>query len=163
LILVGPVLRQIGGLLRELGPLLGLGRGLLGQLGPFPCLLGGLPQLAGPPSRLEADPQPPQIRRGDTRLPGFAEVLLLPGRAEAVLVWGLVEVLLRRGSARARVRWGFAGAWILCPGPGRLPGHAVGLAGLRHALTGSSLLGLVPGHDHLLPGGAARVCPPRYV
>src|SRR5690242_21788753 len=147
LILVGPVLRQIGGLLRELGPLLGLRRGLLGLLSPFPCPLGGLSQLAGPPTRLEGDPQHLQIRRGDARLLRLAEVLLLRGLA-GVLGRGLAEEPLRRGFARA---WALARAWVLGPGPGCPPGHAVGLAGLGHALTGGGLLRLVSGHDHLLP------------
>ncbi|MGH3407996.1 MAG: hypothetical protein ACRDRJ_36680 [Streptosporangiaceae bacterium] len=40
-------------------------------------------------------------------------------------------------------------------------GHAVGLAGLRHALANIGLMGFVPSHDHLIPGEAARVCSPK--
>jgi hypothetical protein len=39
--------------------------------------------------------------------------------------------------------------------PGHPPGDAVWLARLGHPLTGGSLLGLIPSHDHL----SRRVCP----
>jgi hypothetical protein len=41
-------------------------------------------------------------------------------------------------------------------------GHAVGLAGLCHALAGGDLAGLVLSHDRQLPGEAARVCSPWW-
>lgn len=44
----------------------------------------------------------------------------------------------------------------------RVPGHAVRLAGLSHALANGDLPGLVGSHDGLFPGEAARVCSPWW-
>ena len=126
-------MRQVGGLLRKLGSLLGPAHRLLCLLGSLPGLLGSLSELIGSLSqmlgglahlvgllRLEAGAQRLEIRCGNTRLRRLAEVLLLGG---------------------------FVKVRILYPGLGRFPGHNVGLAGLRHALAGGSLLSLVPRHD----------------
>jgi hypothetical protein len=42
----------------------------------------------------------------------------------------------------------------------RVPGHAVWLAGLRHAQAGRDLPGFIRSHVRFFPGETARVCSP---
>jgi hypothetical protein len=132
---IRPFLGQIGSLVCQLGSLLGPGRGFLCLVGPlagpvrlFAGLLSSLPQLTNLVLPVDGSPDHVKIRSGDTRLLRLAEILLLRRLAEA---------------------------GIGCPALGGLPGHAVRLAGFRHAPTSGGLLGLVPGHDRL----SRRVCP----
>jgi len=146
LLLVGPFLRKLGGLLRKLGAFLRPDGVLLGLVGSFPRLVGSCPhsvggllrpvsvvlRLVGVLLRLESGSSCLNLRRSDTRRLGLASVPLLRSHLD--------------GARGLRPRF---------PGPGRPPGHAVRLAGLRHAPAGGSLLGFVPSHDHL----SWRVCP----
>lgn len=124
LVVVGPLLRQLSSLLGQPSALLGPDGCFFCLLGQLPSLLGSFPQLVRLSLRPEAGAQRLDLRRRDSRLLGLADIPLL------------------RSLPRA---------WIAWPGLGRLPGHAVRLTRLRHALARGSLLGLVTGHGHVFP------------
>ena len=166
-------LRLVGEFLRQIGRFLGLVGLQLGQVGPVLGLMRRGPGLMGSPLRLllflRVRPAAGQagglgghigrVVRHHGRLVGLLEPL--PGAIGQLLGLlrrrpGPLQPLLR--VLRVRACWlrpGFAVAL------GRASGLAVRFAGLGHALTGGALARLVLSHDDVLPGGSARVCPPR--
>ena len=130
------LLLLVGPLTGEVG---GLGRhigGLLRHHGRLVRLLGPLPNQVGPLLRLVG--QEPHVVRALLRAQ--------PGFAAAVPDGPVPGVVVHSGFGVLAID--------------RVPGHAVGLTGLGHALPGGGLSRLVLSHDHFLPGGSARVCPP---
>ena len=137
-LLVAPLVGEFGRFLGQVGGLFRLLGGLLGAFGALARLLGQVARVLGQPASL---------------------VGLLPG-------FGLAVV---RVAVQAGVDWlvaadVFGGVVLVFRGVAlvlhRVPGHAVGFAGLGHALAGGDLPGLVLSHDRFFPGEAARVCSP---
>jgi hypothetical protein len=171
--LAGQFLGLVGGFLRLVGGLLGLVGLLLGALGAVASLLGGGAGLVGPPlglgDGLLVAPFAGQfgrflgqvggLLRPISRLLGTVGALArLLGQVTRVLgqPTSLVGVLLGAGLGLAVTRViGHAGVPVLVVEVfsgvvlvlHRMPGHAVGLARLSHALAGGDLPGLVLSHD----------------
>ena len=130
LLLVSPLPGQVGGfgghirgVVRHHGRLVRLFGPLPGVFGPFPRLVGSFPGPVRP-------------------LPRAQGALVLGGAFRT----GPVRGGLILGDA---VR-GFVAALLALD---RVPGHAVGFAGLGHPLAGGDLPGLVLSHDHFFPAG----------
>jgi hypothetical protein len=136
---VRPLLGPLGGFLGQIGGLFRRGGGLLRAFGAVAGLLGAVARLVGQAPGLVG--RLLGVELGVVKLsvvePGFAEIGL-PGRADGPVV-----------TMRARVVRGGT-VVLLVDGA---PGHAIGLAGLGHALAGSGLPGLVLSHDHFFPTG----------
>jgi len=188
--LAGQFLGLISGFLRLVGGLLGLVGLLLGAFGAAASLLGGGAGLVGSPLGLgDGLPVAPFVgqfqcflgqvggflRPVGSLLGAVGALACLLGQVTCVLgqPTGMVGLLLgaRLGLAVARVigcainrvdvpvlvAEVFSGVVLVLH---RMPGHAVRLARLSHALAGGDLPGLVLSHDRFFPGEAARVCSP---
>lgn len=123
----------------------------LGQVGGFLCLIGGL---HGAFSAFAGHLG--QVSRVLGELASLAGVLLGAGLGIAVT---RVGVRTDTGHVVAEVVVAeVVGSFALVLH--RVPGHAVRLAGLSHALANGDLPRLVRSHDGLFPGETARVCSP---
>lgn len=147
-LLVAPFVGQFGRFLDQvsgfLGPIGGLGR----AFGSLPRLLGQIPRILGDL------PGPVRLLAGQGPGRGLGSGLFSLD-AVRVLGCGVVRVLSRGVIPLIADVFGRV-ALVLH----RVPGHAVGLTSLGHALAGGSLASLVLSHDCFFPGEAARVCSP---
>jgi hypothetical protein len=128
---IGRIFRRVGGFIQSFGA-------LAGPLGAAARLVGQAPGLVGrllgvEPSVVEvgvAEPRVVQLRVVETGSSGgIGGIGGIGGPAH--VVYGGIVVLFLDGA----------------------PGHAIGLAGLGHALAGSGLPGLVLSHDHFFLTG----------
>jgi NAD(P)-dependent dehydrogenase (short-subunit alcohol dehydrogenase family) len=133
----GPVAGQVGDLLGHVGGLFRHVGGLVGVLGSFPGSFGSFAGLVG-------------------QAVGLVGALLgQPGVPLAVAFLALV-LGVHLGALLAVVLGVLRGVFLAVLFAGRVlvadhvPGHAVGLAGLGHAVADGGLTGLVLSHDHFL-------------
>jgi hypothetical protein len=146
---VRPLLGPLGGFLGQIGGLFGRAGGLFRAFGALSCPLGAVARLVGQAPGLVG------------RLPGIELGVVEIGVVEiGVVEIGVVEIgVVEIGfSGRAgglvvivEARLVHGGTVVLLLDGA--PGHAIGLAGLGHALAGSGLPGLVLSHDHFFPTG----------
>jgi len=146
--LVGPQLGLGDGLL--VAPLVGQFGRFLGQIGGFLRPVGGFLRPVGALARLLG-----QVTRVLGQPTGLVSLLLGAGLGLAVARG--FGCIIDRAGVPVHVVEVFSGVVLVLH---RMPGHAVRLAGLSHALAGGDLPGLVLSHDRFFPGEAARVCSP---
>jgi hypothetical protein len=141
---VRPLLRHLGGFLGQIGGLFRRVGGLFQSFGALPGPFGAVARLVGEAPGLIG------------RLLGIELSVVEPGVVEiGVVEIGVIGIGFpgrsggRLVTVRARVVHGGTVVLFL----DGAPGHAIGLAGLGHALAGSGLPGPVLSHDHFFPTG----------
>jgi hypothetical protein len=138
-LIVAPFAGQIGRFLSQVRGFVRLVGGLFGVFGPLSRLLGQVVRPLGQPAGLVGLLG---LLAGE-RL-GLAGPRLIRGLTSALFIDQVVVEVI-------------SGVVLVLH---RVPGHAIRLAGLRHALAGGDLPGFVLSHDRFFPGETARVCSP---